>query len=133
MTADPSISTFRTALVPCASGSVFGDDPGCVYPSTVTGSVVLGSHVVSTIVWTPAPGMLKSIVSAPGLAFASVIAWRSDPAPESALVVTVKVAASVETAADRARTRTAVVRHMGTSFGGLKATALLLTPPRRGG
>ena len=33
--------------------------------------------------------MLKAIVSAPGLALASVIAWRSDPAPASADVVTV--------------------------------------------
>ena len=46
MTADPSISTFRTALVPCASGSVFGDEPGWVYPSTVTGSAAFGSQVV---------------------------------------------------------------------------------------
>jgi hypothetical protein len=72
---------------------VFGDEPGCVYPSTVRTSVAFGSHVVKTIVWTPAPGMLKSIVSAPGFAFASRIAWRSEPAPESALVVTVNVAA----------------------------------------
>src|SRR5438270_12815844 len=37
--------------------------------------------------------MLNVMVSKPALAFASVIAWRSDPAPESAVLVTVKVAA----------------------------------------
>ena len=72
MTAAPLISMFSTALVPCASGSVFGDEPGCVYPSTVTASVAFGSHVVSTIVCTPAPGMVNAIVSAPGLDSESV-------------------------------------------------------------
>ena len=38
--------------------------------------------------------MLKAIVSAPGLALASRIACRSDPAPESLVLVTVKVARS---------------------------------------
>jgi hypothetical protein len=33
--------------------------------------------------------MLNAIVSAPGFAFASRIAWRSEPAPESAVLVTV--------------------------------------------
>src|SRR5262245_25731384 len=32
--------------------------------------------------------MLKAIESSPGLAFASRIAWRSEPGPESAVVVT---------------------------------------------
>ena len=42
----------------------------------------------------PAPETLKTIVSAtPGVALASMIAWRSDPAPVSAVLVTVKVAA----------------------------------------
>ena len=40
---------------------------------------------------TPEPLMLKVIVSAPGFAFASRIAWRSDPAPESFVFVTVYV------------------------------------------
>src|SRR4051812_26609191 len=118
MTADPSISTFRTAFVPCASGSVFGDEPGWVYPSTVTGSVVFGSQVVSTIVWTPAPGIAKAIVSAPGVALESRIAWRRDPAPESVVVVTVKVAAESDAAAAKkstaaCRTRRTTVRDVG--------------------
>jgi hypothetical protein len=36
--------------------------------------------------------MLNAIRSSPGLAFASVIAWRSDPAPLSFVLVTVNVA-----------------------------------------
>ena len=53
-----------------------------------------GSSEVGMIVCTPAPGMLKSIVSAPALALASRIAWRSEPGPESLVFVTVKVAAA---------------------------------------
>jgi len=41
----------------------------------------------------PAGGMLKSISSGVGVAFASNMAWRRDPGPESAVVVTTKVAA----------------------------------------
>src|SRR5262245_31491853 len=43
------------------------------------------------MVWTPEPAMLKPIVSGPEFALASRIAWRSDPAPLSAVVVTVYV------------------------------------------
>jgi hypothetical protein len=39
----------------------------------------------------PAPGMLKFIESAPGFEFAPEIASLSDPAPESFVLVTVKV------------------------------------------
>jgi len=46
----------------------------------------------------PAPVTLKAIVSAPAAALASVIAWRSDPAPESLVLVTVKVAAEAPAA-----------------------------------
>src|SRR5262245_59699518 len=94
VTAAPLISMFSTAFVPWASGSVFGDEPGCVYPSTVIGPNAFGSHVVRKIVCTPGPGMLNVIVSAPGAASASMIACRSDPAPESVVVVTMKVAAA---------------------------------------
>ena len=37
--------------------------------------------------------MLNAMVSAPGFALASRMAWRSDPAPASAVDVTVNVAA----------------------------------------
>ncbi len=39
--------------------------------------------------------MLKSIVSTPVAALASRIAWRSEPRPESVVLVTVNVAARV--------------------------------------
>ena len=41
----------------------------------------------------PDPGMLKVMTSAPPLAFASRIACRSEPGPESFVLVTTKVAA----------------------------------------
>jgi hypothetical protein len=44
------------------------------------------------VLW-PEPGILKLIVSVPALLFASVMAWRSEPAPESFVLITVKVAA----------------------------------------
>src|SRR5262249_11328815 len=47
------------------------------------------------MVWTPAPGMLKSIVSGPKLLSASTIACLSDPGPSSKLLRTVKVLGSV--------------------------------------
>ena len=42
--------------------------------------------------------MLKAIVSAPAAALASRIAWRSDPAPESSVFVTVYVVAESDPA-----------------------------------
>src|SRR6266542_1019019 len=51
------------------------------------------------MVWTPAPGVLKTIVSAPEVALASRIAWRKEPGPESFVLVTVNVA-EAEAAAD---------------------------------
>src|SRR5208283_5163647 len=63
-----------------------------------TGTVIEGSGETGLIVCTPGPGMLKSIVSAPevglAVALASMIAWRSEPGPLSALLVTVNVASS---------------------------------------
>lgn len=44
------------------------------------------------MVWIPVPEMLKSIVSAPPLPFAEVMAFRRLPAPASFVFVTVKVA-----------------------------------------
>jgi hypothetical protein len=51
--------------------------------------VITGSAVSGVIVWTPLPGTSKAIVSAPALVLASRIACRRDPAPLSAVVVTV--------------------------------------------
>ena len=41
------------------------------------------------------PVVVKRMMSSPAVAFASKIAWRSEPGPESAVMVTVKVAAWV--------------------------------------
>jgi hypothetical protein len=47
------------------------------------------SGVAGTIVCTPEPGIANAMVSAPALALASRIACLSDPAPPSAVFVTV--------------------------------------------
>ena len=60
----------------------------------ITGCVIAGSPEERKIVWTPLPGMLNSMTSSPKFAFASRIAWRSDPAPESSVLMTVNVAAA---------------------------------------
>jgi hypothetical protein len=58
----------------------------------VTGLVIWGNSVASEIILTPLPGMLKLTVSAvAGVALASRIACRSEPAPLSLMLVTVKV------------------------------------------
>ena len=82
-------SISRTALLPTAS--VFGLAPGCVYPSTVMACVIRGRSVTGRIVWGPAPGMSNWIVPPPFVAFAASIAARREPAPPSAVVVTVNV------------------------------------------
>ena len=59
----------------------------------ITGKVMVGSCVVGVIVCTPVP-ILKWIVSPLPLAFASRIACRSDPGPESLILVTLKFSAN---------------------------------------
>lgn len=56
---------------------------------------MVGRGLANVIVRTPAPGMLKRMVSAPAAALASVMAWRKDPGPLFPVLVTVKVAARV--------------------------------------
>ena len=89
----PSISIMSCALVPSSGPFVFATAPGWVYPSIVVGPVICGRAEAGTIVWTPEPTMLNSIVSAPPAALASMMACRREPAPESLTLVTVKVAA----------------------------------------
>src|SRR5581483_7761905 len=48
------------------------------------------------MVCTPAPAILKAMRSAPVCVLASIIAWRSVPAPESPVVVTMKVDGSTQ-------------------------------------
>jgi hypothetical protein len=59
----------------------------------MTGDVIVGRPDGTSMVCTPLPGMLKVIVSVPAAVLASVMAWRSDPAPLSAVLVTVYVVA----------------------------------------
>jgi hypothetical protein len=66
-------------------------NPGCVVPSIVSGSVMAGNGEPTKRNWMPVPGILKFIVSGPEIAFASVIACRSDPGPMSSVFVTVNV------------------------------------------
>src|SRR3954468_7326151 len=68
--------------------------PGWVVALIVSGAVIGGRLDASAIVFTPFPTMLNVITSAPAVALASMIAWRSDPAPVSLVVVTAKVAAA---------------------------------------
>jgi len=74
-------------------------------PAITVLSVTVGSGEESTIV----PLMVKTMVSSPGVALASDIAWRSDPGPESPVEVTVKVTAwVVATARPRSNTEMAL-------------------------
>ena len=57
----------------------------------ITGSAVVGAIVQTPEPLHPAPDTLNAIVSEPALLLACVIASRSDPAPESVVLVTVKV------------------------------------------
>src|SRR5688572_24899132 len=64
----------------------------------ITGVVMVGKAEAGVIVWGPAPGILKSIVSKPTAALAAVIASRKVhsvashvPLPGSAVEFTVKV------------------------------------------
>ena len=73
-----------TTGVPAKSGSVEA--------SMITVPVIVGSAEATVIVCGPAPAMLNEIVSVPPIAFASMIACRNEPAPLSAVLVTVNVA-----------------------------------------
>ena len=56
-----------------------------------------GQGRCGAIVWTPAPGMAKSIVFVPPVAaLESRIAWRSEPGPLSAVVVTRKTPSVID-------------------------------------
>ncbi len=79
----------------------------------MTPSVICGSGEAGAIVWTPDPTMLNSMVSAPTLPLASVIACRSEPGPVSAVVVTVYVVAEAADSASRPVARNTPIVFMG--------------------
>ena len=62
--------------------------PGWDAPSSITGTVIVGSADSGVIVWTPAPGIAKLIVCRPEAALAFRIACRSEPGPLSLVLVT---------------------------------------------
>src|SRR3954447_12279875 len=59
----------------------------------VTASVMFGRFDAGEMVCSPAPGIAKLIVSVPAAVFASMMACRNVPAPESATLLTTNVAA----------------------------------------
>ena len=86
------------------------ENPGCVVPSTITGSVIVGSAEPGWIVLGPAP-ITKRIVSVPAVAFAAKMASRSEqcvplhtPSSRSFVELTVKVAAWAATETREQRT-----------------------------
>src|SRR5262245_5949431 len=98
----PCVRTILSTVFSAPVGFVFGDAPDCVYPSISTGLVIVGRDVARAMVQAPpppqpAPETLNAMVSSPAAALACVTASRREPAPESLVLVTVKVAAeSVE-------------------------------------
>jgi hypothetical protein len=73
----------------CTTG--FPLNPGAVAPSIVSGPVIAGKAVLPTKIW---PAWVNWIVSSPDAALASRIAWRSEPGPDAASVLTVNVAST---------------------------------------
>src|SRR5689334_19946870 len=88
--------------------------------------VIGGSADVGAIVWTPAAGIANAIVCGPGLPFASRIACRSDPRPESEVVVTVKTAAEARPPRDRRTAATAAAGWSGDRMRDLLRRSLIL-------
>ena len=62
--------------------------PGCVVPSMVTASTIMGKADRGRIVWTPASPILKTMRSMPGVLFACSIAHLNDPSPLSLVLLT---------------------------------------------
>ena len=84
-------------------------NPGCVDPSMTSSSVTVGRELVGKIV-KPPDGMLKEIVSGPGDALASRMAWRRVPAPFSLVATTEKLAANEAQALKHSPARSAMNR-----------------------
>src|SRR4029078_3687999 len=82
---------FVGANAPFSSTSGVLVYPGCVVASITIGAVISGNAASKKITFAPDPGMLKTIVSGPGLAFALIMASRNDPTSLSLTFVTSKV------------------------------------------
>src|SRR5215831_13971410 len=85
-------------LLPVPSTSILGwpwlgSYPGCVDPSMATVLAMEFGAVSRWIVCTPGPGMLNAMRCGPAVRFTWSMAQRSDPIPESFVLMTVKVAA----------------------------------------
>ena len=89
----PAAATLIPALVAPAIVIGWARPASWVEPAMTTASVMSGSGEASVIVCAPPRPIAKLIESRPAVEFALVIAVRSDPAPASAVVLTVKIAA----------------------------------------
>ena len=131
-TPDPSAPEAKsrpTALAPAfvPSSTTWGAPP--LSPLITTVSVICGSGDVGWIVPWAAP--VNTIVSAPVSVFASRIAWRRLPAPESAMLVTVNVAPNAEGTTNRPTQSATAATDKRTDHRPLRSAAplLLLIPP----
>ena len=92
----PAVILSPSAPLPALApfNSMIGEPlkPCCEEPEMVTGSEIVGKGDAGEMVCGPGPGILNTIWSGPALALALRIACLSDPAPVSAVLVTVKVA-----------------------------------------
>src|SRR5262249_54065779 len=107
-------------LLPVPSTSILGwpwlgSYPGCVDPSMATVLAMEFGAVSRWIVCTPGPGMLNAMRCGPAVRFTWSMAQRSDPIPESFVLMTVKVAA--ERAEGAASERRELTGHGGVPVG----------------
>src|SRR5262249_53247120 len=73
---------------------------------------MFGKAEAGLMVCTPGPEMLKSMVSAPAWLLASMMACRSEPLPESFVLVTVKVEATTKRSIEQ-KNKTTKIRARG--------------------
>src|ERR1051325_1234988 len=109
------------ALAPLISIKGARTKPGWVVPSMMTASVIEGNAEPGVMVCAPVP-IWKLMVSTPLVALASRMAWRSEPAPLSLVVVTTNVAPGVarpcKTIARKANAKPERIRIRGVGPGG---------------
>src|SRR5687767_3194978 len=128
--------SFRPSLpdpadVPVISMIGLLEKPGCVEPSRIVGFEIAGRLLLGAIVLAPLP-IANLIVSAAVVLLASRIAWRSEPAPASLVLVTVNVESRTRrsTLSNKARLDP-TDRRMGRRIFSLSAWQRLRTLPAR--